>query len=143
MVEHIIEGVRDYMKTCPCITNLQRLLVDNLTPQNNAFSIEEVPTNTVVETNIDGSTTEQFVFVFAGRLRYSDEIAVNISNSGIFEDIQQWLEEQTEIGNLPQLPRGLTATEIKAMSSGYVMGVAGDMASARYQIQCRLLYERG
>lgn len=141
--DHIVESVRAYVATCPYLAQFKRLLVDNLQDKTGSYSIDTVPVDTVLEEYIDGSTKEQYVFTIAGRLAYSDEIANNINNSGIFEDIQNWLDTQTKAGVLPALPSGLTATDIEAMSSGYVLNVAGDLSSARYQIQCRLIYERG
>ena len=143
MSDHIIESIRDYVSTCPYIADFKRLLVDNLQPNAGAYSVETVPVDPVIERYVDGSSTEQYAFVIAGRLNFSDEIAQNINNSGIFEDIQGWFDTQTEAGNFPELPTGLTATEIAATTTGYVFGVAGDYATARYQIQCRLIYERG
>lgn len=142
MSDHIIESIRDYVSTCPYIADFKRLLVDNLQSDAGAYSVETVPVDRVLEKYVDGSSIEQYAFVIAGRLNYSDEIAQNIKNSGIFEDIQNWFEKQTEADNLPELPSGLTATHIEASTSGCVLNVAGDYSTARYQIQCRLIYER-
>ena len=138
----IIESIREYIKTCPYIADFKRLLVDNLQENAGAYSIDTVPTDPILERYIDGTSREQYVFTIAGRLHYSDEIAQNIANSGVFENIQNWLWEQTEAGNLPALPNGLTAEKIEATSTGYVLAIAGDYSTARYQIQCRLIYER-
>lgn len=139
----IIDSVKAYMAKCPCIADFTRLLVDNLAEGADSFSIESVPSQTVLSTYLDGSTSEQYVFAFVGRLFYSDEVRNNIENSGIFENIQLWLKEQTDKGELPEMDEGLTPTAVEAMTSGYVVRIAGDMETAVYQIQCRLLYERG
>ncbi len=80
--------------------------------------------------------------MFAARLFYSDEARNNIDNSGFNENFAEWLEEETEKGNLPVLGAGKTAIKIEAMSSGYLFDISGDLSNARYQIQCRLIYDQ-
>ena len=139
----MIEEIRTFMMACPYIVNFQHMLVDYLVDKNNSFSIEPVPTDTIIDEYLDGSTVEQYVFVLAGRLHYSDEIRNNIENSDIFENVKEWVKEQSDAGNFPALASGLTPTKMEVMSSGYLMGVSNDYSSAVYQIQCRLIYERG
>lgn len=138
----IIEAVRDYILTCPLLKDLARINVDFLPEDAKTYSIESVPTTTIISTNIDGSTTRQFVFVFASRLIYTDELRNNIDNSGFYEAFENWLEDNSENDVFPTLAEGLTPTKIEAMSSGYLFDIAGDFTNARYQIQCRLIYDK-
>lgn len=138
----IIEAVRSYLLTCPYLENLARINVDFLPEDTSTYSIESVPASTVISTNIDGSTTRQFLFVFASRMLYTDELRNNIENSGFYEKFEGWLEEQTKNGVFPALASGLTPVKIEAMSSGYLFDISGDLTVARYQIQCRLTYEK-
>lgn len=138
----IIENISRYLADCPYIGQLQRICVDYLAEGEESYSVEAVPAQTVVQSYIDGSSTRQFVFVFAARLHYSDELRNNIDNSGLYEHFADWLEEQTETDHLPELPAGKTATKIEAMSSGYLFDISGDLSNARYQIQCRLIYDQ-
>ena len=138
----IIESVKNFIATCPYFSDMAKIKVDFLDDKNKALSVEEVPTETVLERYLDGSSERQFVFVVAARLRYNDEVRRNINNSGIFENVQNWLEDCTEEGNLPTLGEGLTPLKIEAMSNGYLFGIDGDLANARYQIQCRLIYDK-
>ncbi len=75
-------------------------------------------------------------------MHYSDETMTNITNSGFFEKFQNWLYDNSENEILPKLDEGLTAERIEAISSGYLFDISGDLSNARYQIQCRLLYEK-
>lgn len=136
----IIESIKDFIIECPYLDDMASLNVDYLDDGKKSLSIEEVPTNTILESYLDGSSERQFVFVIAARLHYSDEIRNNIDNSGLFENVQNWLEECTENNQLPQLEEGLSPYAIEAMSNGYLFGLGGDLTSARYQIQCRLIY---
>ena len=105
------------------------------------FSLEETPSTTVVNTDIDGTEHRQFNFVFAARFPYSDELKNNIDNCGFYERFENWLSDCSEAGMLPNLEDGLTATDIRATSHGYLYDMASDFRTARYQIQCRLLYD--
>lgn len=137
----IIEAVKNFIEEYPKLDTLGKIGVDFLDEQQDSFSIEETPTNTVINEYIDGSSERQFVFVLAARLFYSEEIRNNLDNSGFFEDFQDWLEQCTKNGVFPELGTGLTPTKIEAMSNGY-MFENNNNRLARYQIQCRLLYDK-
>ncbi|MGN1478559.1 MAG: chloramphenicol resistance protein [Acutalibacteraceae bacterium] len=138
----IIESVKNFILKCPYLDELARVNVDFLPEKPETYSIEEEPAQTVVKRYLDGSSQRQFLFVFAARLNYSDEVRNNIENSGFFEDFADWLEECTENDNLPLMADGLTAEKIEAISSGYLFDISGDLSNSRYQIQCRLIYEK-
>lgn len=138
----IIEAVRDFILDCPLLEDLANIInVDYLKENAGSFSIESVPAETILETDILGNTTRQFVFVFASHMQYSEELRNNIDNSAFYEQFENWLEQSSENGNLPELDEGLTPIKIEAMSSAYVFDI-GDVNIARYQIQCRLIYEK-
>lgn len=136
----IIESVKTYIKTCPALNELARVNVDFLPEKPDTYSIEEVPTETIIEKYLDGSSKRQFTFVFAARLNYSDEIRNNIDNSGFYEDFAAWLEECSDNEILPEMAAGLDPVKIEALSNGYLFDISGDLTNARYQIQCRLIY---
>lgn len=138
----IIESVKNFILTCPLLTDLKRLNIDFLPEDPDTYSIENIPAQEIIKTYLDGSTERQFVFVFAARMFYSEEVRNNIENSGFYEKFAEWLEEQTEADNLPVLTEGKTASKVEAMSSGYLYDIAGDLSNARYQIQCRLIYDK-
>ena len=138
----IIESVKNFILECPYLAELAAVNVDFLPDSPDTYSIEEVPTNAVIQTYLDGSQERQYVFVFASRFYYSDETKNNIENSGFYEDFSDWLDEQTKKGNLPVMRDGLNPTKIEAVSSGYLFDISGDLSNARYQIQCRLIYDK-
>lgn len=138
----IIESVKNFILECPYLAELAAVNVDFLPDSPDTYSIEEVPTNAVLQTYLDGSQERQYVFVFASRFYYSDETKNNIENSGFYEDFSDWLDEQTKTGNLPVMRNGLNPTKIEAVSSGYLFDISGDLSNARYQIQCRLIYDK-
>ena len=138
----IIESVKNFILKCPYLDELKKVNVDFLPSDPNTYSIEEVPTEVILKEYIDGSTERQFVFVFASRMRWNDEIINNIQNSGFFEKFQHWLEQCTELENMPVLDEGMSAYKIEAMSNRCLFDVSGNSEYARYQIQCRLLYDK-
>ena len=62
----------------------------------------------------------------------------NIENSQFYENLADWIEENSLSGNLPEMPEGMNAEEIEVLSPGYIYD--GAMENARYQIALRLLY---
>ena len=121
----IIEAIRTYLSDCPMLLNLgSRVKVDFLQEKGKSVSIEPLPVNPV-----------------AVKFPYSDEAAMNVENSGFFEEFADWLEEQNDLDHLPDLGEGKQATKIEVTSNGYLFGITQDMKYGRYQIQCRLLYE--
>ena len=138
----IIEAVKNFILQCPHLDELKKVNVDFLPSDPDTYSIEEEPTEVVLREFIDGSSERQFVFVFASRMRWNEEIINNIQNSGFFEKFQEWLEECTELEKFPLLDKGMSAYKIEAMSNGYLFDVSGNSEYARYQIQCRLLYDK-
>ena len=139
---NIIESVKNFILTCPFLSELAAVNIDFLPDSTDTYSIEEVPAQSVLQTYLDGSQERQYVFVFASRFYYSDETKNNIENSGFYENFSDWLDEQTQRGNLPIMRDGLTPTKVEALSSGYLFDVAGDLSNARYQIQCQLIYDK-
>ena len=138
----IIESVTKFIMTCPFLTELAKVNVDFLPADPDTYSVEEVPSETIRKRYLDGSSERQFLFTFAARLNYSDEVRNNIDNSGFFEDFEDWLEECTDKEFFPELKEGLTPLKIEAISSGYLFDVSGDLSNSRYQIQCRLIYDK-
>lgn len=138
----IIESVTKFIMSCPFLTELAKVNVDFLPADPDTYSVEEVPSETIRKRYLDGSSERQFLFTFAARLNYSDEVRNNIDNSGFFEDFEEWLENCTNEEIFPVMKEGLTPLKIEAISSGYLFDVSGDLSNSRYQIQCRLIYDK-
>ena len=142
MDKTLIGSIKEYLLKCPYLDELKQINVNFLPEDPTTYSIEQVPSTSILKKYLDGSSERQFVFVFASRMFYSDEIVSQIQNSGFFEKFQYWLEENSSNNILPELEDGLIPLEIEAQSSGYLFDISGDLSNARYQIQCRLIYEK-
>lgn len=131
----IIKSIREFLEACPVIQ--ERINLENLGDKTPEYCVETVPCNPVIKGYVDGSAKKQYLFVFAGREVFGDDID-NLTNSEFYEEIADWIEEQNNSGNLPQLDGKLEAQSLKVLTNGYVF--ANDETKARYQIQCRLTY---
>ena len=140
MDKTIIQGLFEYMSECELLNELADLNVDFLDDEDGQVSLEPTPAETVTQHFINGATERQYQFVLAITFSYSDEAKQTIDNSGFFEKLEEWFEEQTFKGALPDLGEGRTATSIEAVSSGYLYGIDENQRVARYQIQCVLYY---
>jgi len=134
----LIESVRNYILTCPFLEDY-KLSVDFLSNEE-SYTIDPVPSETLIEADILGNETNQFLFVFASREYYGEDALNNMENSGFYEKFSDWIKENNDNGILPVLETGKTATEIQALGLGYLMN--NDDSTARYQIQLRMVYEQ-
>lgn len=134
----IIDSIRDYMLNCPVLDAYAKLNVDFLGTQPTEYTIDSQPTTNIVKQYVDGSAIKQFVFVFGSREYYGPDVLQNIENSGFYEELSEWFDKQSKIGNLPALKNGKKAIKIEALTTGYLFDATED--NARYQIQCRLIY---
>lgn len=143
--ETIVNAIREYILTCPFINELAKVNIGYLPKESLSYSIEEIPSQSkgnITKQFLNGGTERQFLFVFACMFPYNEEIVTNIENSGFFEEFQEWIEKNNNLGVLPDLRVGLTATNIETQTTGYLFYTPESGGVARYQIQCRLLYER-
>lgn len=137
MVNSIIEGIEQYFLNCDVLKD-GCLRVDFLGNKPVEYAIEVLPCDPVLKRYVGGDTVRQYLFAFGSREYYSQERLQNIENSAFYENFSDWVEEQSQAGNLPELPKGMEAQELKVLSSGYLFD--GSMSNARYQIQLQLKY---
>lgn len=134
----IIDKIREYFLQCPLLDELARLNVDYLGVKPVEYTIDSQPTTPIIKQYTDGGTIKQYTFVFSSREYYGADVLQNIENSGFFEKFAEWVEEQSEKGNLPELEGNKQAISMEVLTSGYLFSANED--SARYQIQMRLIY---
>lgn len=135
----IIESLKAYLKTCPNLADGALLEVDHNGPAIQ-YAIVPVPGARVLETYLDGGSLREFPFAFQTAAITADD-AERIENAGFQETFADWLEAQTEAGNLPTLDAGKTAESITATSWGYLFE-QGESDTGIYQIQCKLTYRQ-
>lgn len=102
------------------------------------YDIAPVPVETRVKRYMSRSQQEQYSFAIRSVTDWGQNTLLGIENSGFFEELAAWLRKQSEAGSLPELPEGMQARKIEALSPGYLFTVSP--AAGKYQIQCRLQY---
>ncbi len=137
MAESIIQGVIDYVTTCPLLKE-GYIRVSNLGPNPVEYGIETVPSNPIVEEYVDGSSVRQYLFAINSREYYSIDMLQNIVNSEFYEKLGDWFEEQDAHENFPDIGENKTVQKIELVTYGYLF--ATDRKTARYQLQLRIEY---
>lgn len=136
----IIESVKNYLESCPCFYG-KAININYLPPENNSFSVENVPVSPIVKRYSDGESIMQFCFILAGRFAYDGDILENLNLAQLFEEFEGWIERQNSLKNLPDLSdMGLASSKIEVTKSGTLHDTA--RTSARFQTELRLLYKK-
>lgn len=135
----IIESIRDYILTCPFLEDW-KVNIDYLGPKME-YSIDPLPADSWIKKYMDGGGQKQFQFAFTSKDEYDGDARTGIENSGFYQAFEEWIEECNKKKNLPVLGnKKQTAQKVETMTSGYLFDSEAD--TARYQIQCRLIYEQ-
>lgn len=139
MPESVLEGVRNYLLTYTGLKTDAPLWVQYLGSQPTQYSVIPLAGSRVLETNIIGIRTMEYVFALQSMEGTSEDID-RLESAGFYEALAQWLDEQTELKNLPLLPGTAKAEKIEALGWG-VLFQQGNSETGIYQIQCHLIYK--
>lgn len=134
----IIKSISEHIMRFPGLKD-GCLLIDVLGNEPIEYTIETVPCDPVHTKYTDGSCIKQFLFIFASREAFSEDVNLCIENLGFYEQFEDWIEEQNDNGDLPDLGDDREPVSIEIVTRAYAFDV--DANTARYQIQLRLLYE--
>lgn len=143
----IIECIKDYIKKCPYLDELAKIKVDYLnvdSKESECWSLEQLEIPNILGTNVlKTKTFRQCQFIIASRVFFNIiDDTQNINNLLTFEKIADWLYMNNAKRLLPTLNNGETPTSIEVMSGGCLYGTNKDNTVARYQMTCKLLYEK-
>lgn len=142
MKKPIIECLKEYFETFPELGGLATVKVDFLGKDAGSYSLEETPAVPVVREFVDGSRECQFIFVLASRNFYAiDMNRQNIDNLHIFERLRDWLSDNATQDIFPDLGDEREVQSLTTQTGGYLFSVADGKRTARYQIQCKLIYK--
>lgn len=134
--DSIIGALREYFLACPYLQG-GKFGVDFL-PNDPAYSLDPLPSDPVYRQYVDGGKIYQLEYAFTSKAAYDGDARTMIDNSFFYQRLSEWVEQQEEAGNLPEL-EGYTAIGNTVTSSGYLFDADSDLA--KYQVQLRLLYE--
>ena len=102
----------------------------------NNYSLDKIPTSSVVETTVIGTRTYRDVFSFRSRREYSIEEINNLSNIGFFEKFEKIIMDNNENGVLPQI-EGIES--IQCLNCGTMNNA--EKNTAEFDIQIQITYE--
>jgi hypothetical protein len=136
----IIESIQSYIKTYTSLKSGAPVWVDYMGDQPTEYSIVPLPGARVVEEYINGNSKRSYPFAFRSMESTADDLE-RLGTQGFFEAFADWLEQQTENGNLPTLGVGQTAESIETTGWGYLFQ-QGESSTGVYQITCVLTYKQ-
>lgn len=132
----IIDKLINFFKTCPYIDDNSPINAEYLGDEIGTYSIDGSPAETILTTYLDGSTERQLIFDFTSR--ESMQSYDNKENILFYENLANWVEEQNNLENLPDLEFPLETEEIKVLTHGYAEQMSANKAI--YIIQMQLKY---
>lgn len=135
----IIESLRNYFVSCKLLKG-GKLNIDFL-GHSREYSIDPLPASPILKRYVDGGTVRQFQFAFTSKDKFDGSALTGIENSGFYQQLSEWVESNNKNAVLPDMnsSKHIPIT-VEIMSSGYLFDMDADYA--RYQIQCRLIYEQ-
>ena len=130
--ESKIEKIRDFIKTCPLLSN-GKINVDYIKDEPQSYSIDETPSDPIVLRFKDGGKRKQITFDFCIQADFS--ILENINNSRFCDDFTEWIEEQDDNYNLPDID---DCEKIECLGRGTILQTTE--TTAIYVIPMRVVY---
>lgn len=101
----------------------------------NNYSLDKIPTQTIVERWITGVEIHRDVFSFRSRMAYSQDVINNLSNIGFFEDFESIIKSNNENGILPEI-EGIE--KIECLNCGTMS--SAETNTAEFDIQIQITY---
>lgn len=131
-----IKAVQDFLLSYQSLEDDRPVWVEMLGEEPLSYTVFLVPGKQVQE-DIIGNKTVSYPFGFGAVEVIADNSALLAAE--FYEAFADWLDEQTESGNLPTLDTGKTAISIEALDTATIIERAEK--TGVFQILCRLIYE--
>lgn len=106
----------------------------------NNYSLDKIPTASVVEPYVAGGRLCRDVYSFRSRNPYSSERLSNLKNIGFFESFQRIISSNNDEGILPIID-GIIS--IECLNQGTFNYADESMKTAVFDIQLQIIYEEG
>lgn len=133
----MINSIKAFIKTCPTLLDVD-VNINYLGENGASGAIENLPAEPIIKNYTDGGALRQFLFAVALRQDYGQDVAANSAAIAKLEQISDWIEEQDRIGILPALDGNRNSVSLEVVKTGWVDEKMSD--TAKYQLQCRLVY---
>ena len=98
----------------------------------NDFSLNKIPTASVVTRWISGVEVHRDVYSFRSRKFYSSDAINNLINIGFFEDFEELISSNNKKGILPDIDK---IENIECLNCGTLISIDGTRATFDIQIQ--------
>ena len=131
-----IKAVQDFLLSYQSLEDDRPVWVEMLGEDPLSYTVFLVP-GKQVEEDIIGNKTVTYPFGFGAVEVIADNSALLAAE--FYEAFADWLDEQTESGNLPTLDTGKTAISIEALDTATIIERAEK--TGVFQILCKLVYE--
>lgn len=102
----------------------------------NNYSLDKIPTSSIIEEDITGLKTYRDVYSFRSRMAYSQDTINNLLNIGFFEKFENIIKSNNEEGILPNI-NGIQS--IECLNCGTMNNA--DTSTAEFDIQLQVIYE--
>lgn len=139
----MIQAVRDWLRTCPWVAYREddgvAFRVEYLGAEPAQFALMDAPGEPELGHYADGSTVCVKNYVLASRETYGPDIAQAIANSGLWDELAQWVRVQDRRRNFPLLAPGQTPRSIRCTSNAYVIAAEADTCQIQIQLQLEYL----
>ena len=106
--------------------------IDFLSNEINSYSIDKIPTSTVIETWLNDTQVHKEVYLIRSRFFYGESEANNLSNIGFYETLEETIRRKNDKGELPNI-EGIE--EITCLNCGSINNVSTNTAEFNIQIQ--------
>lgn len=127
----ILESIREFLFSCPLLGD-GVINIDYLGDVPKEYTVDGVPTNSVIKRYADGGKLKQYTFIFASREWHGENVAVNSANIKFYEDFAQWIESESNQGNLPILSENKTSQEISVLATDIYLTGRVEMQDIKY-----------
>ena len=108
---------------------------DMLSDDINNYSLDKIPTASVVSRWISGVEIHRDVYSFRSRMSYSQDTIDNLSNIGFFEQFENAIKTNNEEGILPNINN---IEKIECLNCGTLNNTDG--TTAEFDIQIQITY---
>ena len=110
---------------------------DMLSNDIDNYSLDKIPTASVVERWIMGVEIHKDVFSFRSRMAYSQDTIDNLSNIGFFEQFENAIKTNNDEGILPDIDN---IEKIECLNCGTLNNTDG--TTAEFDIQIQITYRK-
>lgn len=110
---------------------------DMLSNDIDNYSLDKIPTASVVERWVMGIEIHRDVYSFRSRMSYSQDTIDNLSNIGFFEQFENAIKTNNEEGILPDIDN---IESIECLNCGTLNNTDG--TTAEFDIQIQITYRK-